>query len=62
MLYSVIPHSRIYAETEYDRLYNEKEEKKEEEVRQNPIACGEIELIALAKVELVSIEKCLEEM
>ena len=60
MLYTVIPYERIYGETEYDRLYNKKDEQKEELTPENPIACGKIELTSLAQVDMGSLENCLE--
>lgn len=60
MLYTVIPYEKIYGETEYDKLYREKGDRKEEIIQRNPIACKEIELTALSQVELTSLENCLE--
>jgi hypothetical protein len=59
MLYTVIPHERIYGETEYDRIVQNQETGKVE-IQDNPIACGKIELTALSQVEINSLQNCLE--
>lgn len=60
MLYTVIPHERIYGETEYDKLTLKDKNQKEKSLVANPIACGEIELTALSQMEINSLENCLE--